>query len=145
MIRQKLQEDMVAALKNKNAVILNTLRYVISKVKNREIEKKTELDDSETTAVLRKIAKELKESVAIFKSANRQDLLMESQKQLDIILKYLPQEISDEELRKEIKRIKQENQELYNKNPKSIIGICIKTLKDKADSSRIIKLLNDNG
>jgi len=142
MLKQKLQEDQIIALKSGDHDKLNIIRFIISQIKNKEIEKRGELSDDEVILVLKKIAKELNESISAFEKGNRQDLVEENKKQLAIISQYLPQEISDEELKKEIKRIIQENQDLYQKNPKAIIGICIKQLKSKADSSRIIKILS---
>jgi len=142
MLKQKLQEDQIIALKSGDHDKLNIIRFIISQIKNKEIEKRSELSDDEVILVLKKIAKELNESISAFEKGNRQDLVEENKKQLAIISQYLPQEISDEELKKEIKRIIQENQELYQKNPKAIIGICIKQLRSKADSSRIIKILS---
>jgi hypothetical protein len=142
MLKQKLQEDQIIALKSGDHDKLNIIRFIISQIKNKEIEKRSELSDDEVILVLKKIAKELNESISAFEKGNRQDLVEENKKQLTIISQYLPQEISDEELKKEIKRIIQENQDLYQKNPKAIIGICIKQLKSKADSSRIIKILS---
>jgi len=142
MLKQKLQEDQIIALKSGDHDKLNIIRFIISQIKNKEIEKRGELSDDEVILVLKKIAKELNESISAFEKGNRQDLVEENKKQLTIISQYLPQEISDEELKKEIKRIIQENQDLYQKNPKAIIGICIKQLKSKADSSRIIKILS---
>jgi hypothetical protein len=142
MLKQKLQEDQIIALKSGDHDKLNIIRFIISQIKNKEIEKRSELSDDEVILVLKKIAKELNESISAFEKGNRQDLVEENKKQLTIISQYLPQEISDEELKNEIKRIIQENQDLYQKNPKAIIGICIKQLKSKADSSRIIKILS---
>jgi len=141
MLRQKLQDDMVAALKSKNTFKLNTLRFAIAQVKNKEIEKKTELNDEETLTVLKKFARELKESILAFEKAGRSELVEENKKQLEILSSYLPAEISDEELKNEVGKIIKENQETYNKNPKAVIGIAIRALKNKADSQRIVKIL----
>lgn len=145
MICQKLQDEMVAALKNKDSLRLNTLRFAIAKIKNKEIEKKAELDDNETIDVLKKVARELKESIEVFQKAERTELVNENKKQLEIISSYLPSEIGDEELKNEVQKIISQNQELYNKNPKTMIGITIKALKNKADSQRIVKMLQKIG
>lgn len=141
MLRGKLQQDQIQALKSGDKDRLNALRYLMSKIKNQEIEKKSELDDPEVVEILRKQVKELKESIEAFAKANRQELLEESKKQLTIISAYLPQELTDEELKKEIEKIINENKELYEKNPKVIIGLAIKLLKEKAEPTRIVKVL----
>jgi uncharacterized protein len=142
MIKQQIQKDLVQALKNKDQPRLATLRFILSQIQNKEIEKQKELNDGETVNVIKKFAKELNESIEAFQKGNRPDLLEESQKQLAIVHTYLPPEISDEELKSEVEKIIRQNQDLYNKNPKAIIGISIKALRDKADSGRIMKMLS---
>jgi len=141
MLRQKLQDEQIAALKSKNTEKLEVIRFVISLIKNREIEKKAELDDEEILTVLKKFTKELKESITAFEKGNRKELVDRNKKQLEIISQYLPNEISDEELDKEIDKIIADNKAAYDQNPKVIIGICMKLLKTKADPSRIMKAL----
>ena len=66
----------------------------------------------------------------------------DSKKQLAIVSVYLPEEISDEELKQEVEKIIKENQALFDKNQKAIIGICMKQLKSKADPVRIMKIIS---
>ncbi len=84
MLRQKLQDDQIKALKSGDKVSLTVIRFVISQVKNREIEKKSELNDEEILVVLKKFAKELKESIDAFTKGNRQELVEENKKQLEV-------------------------------------------------------------
>jgi len=141
MLKQKLQADQLQALKSGKKDQLNTLRLIVSRIKNKEIEKQTELTDDEAVAVIRKFAKELQEAIDSAKNANRQDLIDINTKELDFVKTYLPAEISDTELENEIRRIIKANQDLYAKSPKAIIGVCMKELKNKADSSRILKAI----
>lgn len=142
MLKQKLQQEQINALKAKESVKVNILRYILSKIKNKEIEKKEELTDEEIIIIIKKIVKELKESIEAFKKGKREDLVKESEKQLEIVSLYLPKELSDEQIKEEIEKIIAQNKELYDKNPKAIIGICMKNLRSKADSERIMKILN---
>jgi len=141
MLRQKLQDDSILALKAGDKTKLNVLRFIIAQVKNKEIDKQSELNDEETMVVLRKVIKELKESVEAFEKGGRIELLEDSKKQLEIALVYLPAEIGDDELKKEIERVIKENQAVFDNNQKAIIGICMKQLKSKADPGRIMKTL----
>lgn len=142
MIQVKLQEDQYAALKKKDTANVSVLRYVLSQIKNREIEKRAPLTDEEVVAVLRKHVKELHESIESFKTGGRTDLVAEYEKQLSIITPYLPKEMPDERLTEEIRKLIQQHKDIYEKNPKVLMGICVKELKSKAEPSRIIKLLN---
>lgn len=141
MLKEKLQKDQLSALKSGDKSKLETLRYILAQIKNKEIDKKADLTDEEVVDILRKQSKELQESIDAFKKGNRPDLIEQSEKQKQIVASYLPVELSDETLAQEIKKIIDANKELYNKNPKAIIGICMKELKTKADSSRIMKVL----
>ena len=142
MIQQKMQEEQITALKTNQKEKLGILRMVLARIKNQEIEKKSALTDEEVIVVIRKFAKELKESILAFEKGGRQDLLAESQNQLAIISAFLPPEANDEELIAEIKKIIAANQQVFQQNPKALMGICVKQLKDKAEPGRIIGLLN---
>ncbi|MBI5127305.1 GatB/YqeY domain-containing protein [Candidatus Roizmanbacteria bacterium] len=145
MLRQKLQDDSLAALKTGDKEKLSVLRFIIAQIKNKEIDKKTDLNDEETLFVLKKFAKELNESIEAFTKGGRTDLVAENKKQLEIVSVYLPAEITDEELKKEVDKIVTENKQIYDQNPKAIIGICMKLLKSKADPQRIMKVLSAYG
>lgn len=141
MIKQTIQNDQIAALKSGDKKKLETLRYILAKIKNKEIEKRVEPTDEEVLDILRKQVKELKESIDSFEKGNRPDLAAEYKGQLELIAVYLPKELSDDELKQEVDRIIAANQDLYNKNAKAIIGLCMKELKNKAESSRILKMI----
>jgi len=141
MLRQKLQDDQIAALKSGDKTRLNVLRFILAQIKNKEIDKKSDLNDEEVLIVLRKVIKELKESVEAFEKGERKELAEDSKKQLEIASVYLPAEISDSELKGEIEKVIKENQAVFDNNQKAIIGICMKSLKSKADPGRIMKIL----
>ena len=128
-------------MKQRDQNKVTTLRYILAQLKNKEIDKKGELSNEEELVILRKIGKELKESIDAFRKGKREDLIAQYESQLKLLGTYLPQEISDEELKKEVEKIIAENKEVYDKNPKALIGIAMKQLKNKADPSRILKLL----
>lgn len=142
MLTEKIQENLITALKAKDEVTLSTLRFLQSALKNKQIEKQKELTDEEVIAVIRKQVKELSEAAEMFKKGGREDLVGQNEKQIEVLKAYLPAEISDEELKSEIEKIIAENKETYDKNPKMIIGIVMGQLKSKADPKRILDFLN---
>jgi len=142
MIKQTIKQDQLTALKTGDQARLNILRYILAKIQNQEIAKQKELSDEETIAILQKQVKELKETLEAAEKAIRPELIAQAKTELAIVGGYLPKQLSDEELKKEVDKIVSENQELYQKNPKAVIGICMRQLKSKADSSRIINILN---
>lgn len=138
MIYQQLQSEQITALKSRDSLKLQTLRGIIAQIKNKEIEKKAPLTDEEVLTVIKKTKKELLESIESFTKGGRADLTEESQNQLKIVNTYLPAELSDEELKKAVQDLVAANADAIAKNPKAIIGICMKELKSKADSARIM-------
>ncbi|PIQ71917.1 glutamyl-tRNA amidotransferase [Candidatus Roizmanbacteria bacterium CG11_big_fil_rev_8_21_14_0_20_37_16] len=141
MLYEQLQAEQITALKTKDTLKLLTLRGIIAQIKNKEIDKGSALTEDEVMAVMRKTKKELLESIESFTKGGRTDLTEESQKQLVIVSSYLPPELTEEELEKEVHALIDANTEAIAKNPKAIIGICMKELKDKAESSRILVAL----
>lgn len=141
MLNAKLQEDQLVALRAGDRDRLDVLRYILSQIKNKEIEKKDTLTDEEVLVILKKITRELKDSIESFEKGGRDDLVAGNKKQLEIISAYLPEELSDEELESEIKAIIAQNSDLAKQNSKALIGICVGRLKAKADPSRIVPLV----
>jgi len=139
-MKNKLQLDQIKALKKGDKVRLNTLRYLLSKIKNEQINKKKPLTDGEIIAILRKERKELRDSIITLAGASRSDLAKEYRQQIKIINDYLPKELSDQQLIKEVRKIvNQESSGLKNKN--ALIGICINKLKGKAEAKKIVSAL----
>ena len=141
MLYQQLQAEQITALKSKDTLKLQTIRGIVAQIKNKEIEKKAALNEDEVLSVVKKTKKELLESIESFSKGARADLVEESQKQLAIVNAYLPPELTDEELQKAVQDLVASNKEAIAKNPKAIIGICMKELKSKAESSRILAAL----
>lgn len=141
MLYDQLQAEQITALKSKDTLKLQTIRGIIAQIKNKEIEKKAPLNNEEVLDVVKKTKKELLESIESFTKGGRTDLTKESQLQLAIVNGYLPAEMSDEALEAVVRTLIAANTEAIAKNPKSIIGICMKELKSKAESSRILAIL----
>ena len=141
MLKQKLQTDQIIALKAKDQIRLDTIRYIVSQIKNKEINTQKELSDEGVVSILQKIKKELHESIDSFTKGGRADLVSEYQKQLDVLLAYLPPEMSDQDLELSVKELIEKNKELFATKPQALIGICVKELKAKADPARIMQML----
>jgi uncharacterized protein YqeY len=142
MLRSKIQDDLTTALKSRDQNSLNILRMVMSAIKYKEVEKKEELNDDEVLQVIKKQVKELNESIEAFTKGNRMELAKEYEAQLSVLTPYLPKEMSDDELKTAVDEIIAKNNDLYQKNPKVIIGLCMKELRNKADPQKIMQILN---
>lgn len=142
MLKNQLKNDLLSALKEKNEKKVSILRVALSKIQNEEINKQRQLTDEEVILIIQKLRQELEEAKEAAIKAKRQDLEKKANEELNIIAPYLPKPLSDDELKQEIQKIIEENKDLWQKNPKSLIGICVKALKTKAEAKRIIEVIN---
>jgi uncharacterized protein YqeY len=104
----QIQNDMTTALKNGEKVKANTLRLLISKLKNKAIEVGSSLDDKQILQVIQRTAKQHKESIRMYKDGNREDLVEQEQAELNIVERYLPSMMSEEEVNIVVESIIQE-------------------------------------
>lgn len=98
----RLQEEMKAAMKHKDSVHLSILRMLLAAIKNKEVEKLKPLTQDEFYAVVKTLVKQHVESIESFKKGNRQDLVEKEEKELEILQGFLPAQLSEEEIKKEI-------------------------------------------
>ena len=143
MLIDTIAQDQTSALKNHAEETLATLRLLLSEIKNKQIELQKELSDEEVVSVIRRQVKQLTDSRDMFEKGGRNDLVAENTSQIEILKKYLPSELGDDELVAEIERIMRENAETIAKNTNAVFGIVIGQLKSKADTSRITKILKE--
>lgn len=96
----KLRADLVSAQKAQNTVAVSTLRFLLSGLHNAKIAKGGELTDDEVTGEIGREAKRHKESIAAYEAGDRQDLVEKEQAELAVLVKYLPEQLSGEEIAK---------------------------------------------
>ena len=104
----QIQNDMKTALKNGEKIKANTLRLLISKLRNKAIEVGSSLDEKQILQVIQKTAKQHKESIRMYKDGNREDLVKQEQAELGIVEEYLPSMMSEEEVNTVVESIIQE-------------------------------------
>lgn len=136
-LKQQLVSAQISAMKAHDQFSLDTIRFVLSRVKNKEIDSQKELIDQDIILILQKFNKELHESLESFKKGGRQDLVEEIHKKIALVQAYLPKQLDDAQLETKIKEIIDKNKELFDKNPKAVMGMCIKELRSSADANRI--------
>ncbi len=110
MLREKIQAETVTAMKAKDKERTATLRLIGAKIKDRDIELRTADkkpgDDELVTDVLMKMAKQRRESIAMYEEGGRQELADKEQGELVVIEEFLPQQMSEDETRAAIAQIK---------------------------------------
>ena len=97
-LKDRLQADMVAAMKARDTERRDALRYLLAGVKNQEIDKRSALTEQEEIAWLRTAAKQRRDSIEMFQQGGRDDLAQRELSQLAVLEEYLPQQMSDDEL-----------------------------------------------
>lgn len=101
-IKAKIQDDIKAAMRAKEADRLGTLRLVTAAIKQKEVDERLELDDAAVLAVLEKMIKQRKDSIAQFQAGGRQDLVEKEQSELAILAGYMPEQLSEADVAQEV-------------------------------------------
>ena len=98
-LRGRLDEDLKQAMRDKNVALRDVLRFLRSEIHNQEIASQKPLDDDGIRSVLVKLAQERRDSIAAFKEAGRTDLVEAEETGLSIVMEYLPQQMTPDEIR----------------------------------------------
>jgi uncharacterized protein len=97
-LKERITEDMKSAMRAGEKDRLATVRLVLAAIKQREVDERITLDDTQVLAVLEKMAKQRKESIAQFQSGGRADLVAKENAELAIVQSYLPAQLAEAEL-----------------------------------------------
>ena len=142
-MRNELLKDLTSAMKNQDKEVLSVLRMVKGAIQLEEINKKHELNDEEFIGVVSKQIKTRRESITEFEKANRLDLIDQTKKEIEILSKYMPEQMSEEEVLKVIDDaftiVNPESQKDMGK----IMGYVTPKLKGKAYMSFVSKTIKD--
>ncbi len=104
-LKEQLNESMKTAMKARDDLRLSAVRMVRSAVKNREIEQKKELNDQEIIEVISTLAKQRRESIRLYREGNRLDLAEKEETELEILLSFLPAQLSQTEIEELVDRV----------------------------------------
>lgn len=126
-IKQKLKADLTSAMKAKDKTRVEIFRFILSKIKQKEIDKRIELSDEQTVQILRELSKQRQQSIKEFKQAGRDDLVKKEQFELEILSVYLPGAIDESKLDEIIQQVIQETGAKSARD----MGQVMKKLKEK--------------
>ncbi len=101
-IKATLNDDLKDAMRARDKAKLNALRLIMAAIKQVEVDERVEIDDARMLAILDKLAKQRKESIAQFKAADRHDLVQQEEFELNLLTHYLPEPLSEVEIAKMI-------------------------------------------
>ncbi len=132
-LKQKLEQDLKEALRNKDEPRKTTLRLALASIHNAEIAKGEELDDSGVLGVLSKEAKQRRESAAQFAEGGRDDLVTQEEDELSILMEYLPAQSSEEEIEAQARAVIAEVGATSMAQMGDVMRVLMPQLKGKAD------------
>ena len=130
-------------MKQKNEPKKTALRMVKAAIRNEEIASQTTLDDQGILNVISKMSKQYNDSITQFKSANRDDLVQKEQTELNTLLEYLPQQLSEEEISIIAKDIIANLSEENRSNFGMVMKEVMPKLKGQADGSIVSRIVKD--
>ncbi|MEJ5168046.1 MAG: GatB/YqeY domain-containing protein [Arcobacteraceae bacterium] len=136
-LQEQLKEDMKIAMRDKDVVARDTIRFLNSAIKQIEVDERRALDDNDVIKLIQKAIKQRNESIEQFKLASRDDLVEAETTQLKVLEKYLPKQLSDEELEAKIRDIISATGATSIKDMGKIMGVASKDLAGIADGKRI--------
>ena len=141
-LREKINLQFNAALKNKDKTLVSTLRLVLAAIKERDIanrssEKKEEAKDQEIIKVLQKMKKQRQDSASLYKKGGRKELLNVEENEIKIIDTFLPKQLSEEETKKICKEIIESVGASSIKDMGKIMGLLKRKYSDSIDFSKV--------
>jgi len=137
-ILEQIEYDFQQAFKDKKQSVVSVLRMIKAALKNAQIAKKDELNDEDVIKVLKSESKKRKEAITDYEKANRQELVDKEKQELEIIAKYLPEQLSEEQIQQVVKtKIK----ELETDNIGKLMAAVMQELKGQADGSIVKKIV----
>lgn len=140
-LSEDIQRDLVAAMKSKAEAELSVLRMLRAAVKNKEIEKREgALKDEEIEAIIRTMMKQQREAMEQFRAGGRADLVEKAEGEIRILEKYLPAQMSEDEVRRVVAaKAAGASAKEYGR----VMGDVMKELKGKADGALVGKILKE--
>jgi uncharacterized protein YqeY len=138
-LKERLTSDMKDAMRSKEPARLRTIRSLRAAVQSAEIDARggDELDEAAIEAIVAKQAKQRRDAIDQYRSADREDLVAIEQEELDIIETYLPQQLSDDELAAEVDAIVAETGATGMADMGRVMGQAMGRLKGRAEGGRV--------
>ena len=135
-LKQKIESDFIKAFKLRNEAEVLVLRSLKASIKNAEIQKKGELTEDELNKTLSQEIRKRQDAVEQYQKGQRLELAKKEQDEIKVIERYLPEQLSDQELEEIIKRVVEKNLE-NSANFGKIMGEAVKEVKGRAPGAKV--------
>ena len=136
-LKARITEDMKAAMKAKDADRLSTVRLLLAAIKQREVDERITLDDAAVVAVVDKMIKQRRDSIAAFEQAGRTDLVQKESAEVAVLQTYLPARLSADELTATVKALLAEIGATGPADMGKAMGAAKARLAGKADMAQV--------
>lgn len=143
-LKQTLLQDLKEAMQQKDTIRKNTVQLVRSGVLQIEKDKQVELDDEGVLDVIIKEVKKRRDSLPDYEKSGRTDLIDELNKEISILMTYLPEQLSDEDIEKIVKQTIQEVGAVSMKDMGKVMASITPKLKGRADNKKVSQLVKQN-
>ncbi len=140
---ERLTSDLHQAVKQKDEKRRSTLRMLLASIKNAEIAKQKQLDDTDVLSVLAKEAKQRRESIELFKQGNRQDLVAGEEAELAIINEYLPSQLTHDELIDMVKKAIAETGATSPRDKGKVMSLLVPQTKGRAEGKDVNDIVTE--
>lgn len=136
-LKEKLQEDWKSAMKSRDSFRSNTISMAKAAVLMAEKSDGSKLDDESVIAVLSKEVKQRRDAILEYEKGNRQDLIEAAKKEIEILLEYLPQQLTEDEIRKVVEDAVKEVGAASIKDMGKIMTAIMPKIKGRADGKLV--------
>ena len=140
-LKERIQEDVKDAMRARDKPRLATIRLITAAIKQREVDERIELDDTQVLVVLDKMCKQRRESISQFEQAGRDDLAAQEKAELELIQQYLPEQLSEAEINELIDAAMQATGASSMKDMGKVMGQLKPKLQGRADMGAVSALI----
>lgn len=140
-IKQRISEDIKAAMRAQEKERTAAIRLILAAVKQKEVDDRIELDDEMMITLLDKLAKQRRESITQFSKADRADLIAQEEFELDIILSYLPAQLSEDEIQSLVEQAIGQSGAAKMSDMGRVMAILKPQLQGRADMALVSRLI----
>ena len=137
-----IKQDLKQAMLEKNELVRDTIRMFLSEVQRYEIDNKEEVDDTKALQIINKMIKQRNDSISQFKSGGRNDLAEIEEKEVDVLAKYKPAQLSEDEVILKVKEAIEQSGATSMQDMGKVMGV-LKSLSGSADMGLISKIVKD--
>jgi len=140
-LKAQISEDMKNAMRAKDSARLGTIRLLQAAIKQREVDERIELDDSNVIAVIEKMLKQRRDSIAAYESANRNDLADVEKFEVSVLQTYLPQQLTEDEIKDILEKVVVDTGAAGIKDMSKVMAAIKPLVAGRADMGKISGLI----